>query len=499
MNGVDGDRSAASYSAAAPQTARAKVQESAADRPNIVRVEANFLRLPLFALDKKHMKTMDGIHCEGTFRRGGQVIPFSFSATRNVDTYYPGPTSRAAHFALLSMATDLAIPIQNPIVFTWHELCARMQIQCSGRAVQKLRRALLATKGLVIRSHHALYSKADDWSLSTDDLERVINLYDQLEFFGSERHDGSTADINALWLSRWYLDNLNALYSAPLDFGLWRTLNDESLIASRLYEFLFLKFYAGYPQLRFNYATLVKFIPVRTERYLSDARKQLGPALDLLVRSGVLAEVQWLASSNGSPQLLLHQGPVLSKPPVPSDPIPDELSEEDFVATQVQEVQTREANIVVEFHRLFGHDDYRPARAELALARELITHHGYDQLQALLPILVNRIRLKWPDAKTFVSVSRYVGDVAAQVRKQQLARERTAETAKGEQAELETRALETQQLSELRTAWATLPDWDKEAIRAKVLMNQPASAMKFPKTVDRWCLQELKKRLQTSA
>jgi len=120
-----------------------------------------------------------------------------------------------------------------------------------------------------------------------EELNRVVNIYDELEFYGSKRQDGTTADVNSVWLSRWYVDNLNALYAAPLRYGLWRTLNDKSPIASRLYEFLFFKSYGGRQSLRFNYPTLVKFIPARTERFLSHARKQLDPALQLLAEHAV--------------------------------------------------------------------------------------------------------------------------------------------------------------------------------------------------------------------
>jgi hypothetical protein len=267
----------------------------------VVRVEANFLRLPLFTLDNKHMRTMDGIHCEGTFRRGGRSFEFTFAVTRNTATYYPGPLARSAHFALLSMATEMGLPIRNPITFTWRGLCARMNVQPSGQRVTALREALTATKGLMIESRAALFSKAADAAISTDDKTKVINLYDEVEFHGFSRPDGSIADINAVWFSTWYIDNLNALYSGPLDYTLWRSLNDTSLIASRLYEFLFFKFYGGRDFLRFNYPTLVQFIPVRTERYLSHAKKQLQPAFDLLIDAGILSNVQWIESSGGLP------------------------------------------------------------------------------------------------------------------------------------------------------------------------------------------------------
>jgi len=220
----------------------------------VVRVEANFLRLPLFTLDNKHMRTMDGLHCEGTFRRSGKSFAFTYTVTRNTATYYPGPLARSAHFALLSIATDRCLPVQNPVTFTWRELCARIGIQPSGKTVTALREALTATKGLMIESHAALFSKADDAPITTDDRTKIINLYDEVEFHGVTREDGTTADINAVWFSHWYLDNLNALYSGPLDYALWRSLNEQSLIGSRLYEFLFFKFYGGHDPEDFSHA-----------------------------------------------------------------------------------------------------------------------------------------------------------------------------------------------------------------------------------------------------
>jgi hypothetical protein len=371
----------------------------------VVRVEANFLRLPLFTLDNKHMRTMDGLRCEGTFKRGGKSFAFTFAVTRNTATYYPGPLARAAHFALLSIATDQGLPIRNPIVFTWRELCGRMGNQVSGKTVTELRQALTATKGLMIESRAALFSKAQDSPITTDDKTKVINLYDELEFYGVPRADGSIADINAVHFSHWYLENLNALYSGPLDYALWRSLNETSLIASRLYEFLFLKFYGGRDFLRFNYPTLVQFIPVRTERYLSDARKQLDPAFALLTEARILAGVQWVQSKGGLPQILLHRGPLLAPDGGGAEPV--EIGEEDFTLDRIEDVRLPEWQLVSAFHEAWGNASFTPSKAELDLARDLVARHGVSAMQELLPRLVKRLKLKWSDAKSFVAISRY--------------------------------------------------------------------------------------------
>src|SRR5688500_4731775 len=63
--------------------------------PHFVRAEANLLRLPLFALHTKGLKSLDGIECTGRITRDGQTHQFTFQATRNTATLYPGPLARA--------------------------------------------------------------------------------------------------------------------------------------------------------------------------------------------------------------------------------------------------------------------------------------------------------------------------------------------------------------------------------------------------------------------
>src|ERR1700681_1373857 len=100
--------------------------------------------------------------------------------------------------------------------------------------------------------------------------------------------DGSIADRNYVWFSDWYLANLNSFYTAPIDYHLWRALNERSPIASRLYEFLLFNFAGRHPQLTINYAKLAQFLPIRVERYLSDARRQLDEAMELLQQNLVI-------------------------------------------------------------------------------------------------------------------------------------------------------------------------------------------------------------------
>lgn len=458
----------------------------------VVRVEANFLRLPLFTLDNKHMRTMDGLRCEGTFRRGGKSYAFAFAVTRNTATYYPGPLARSAHFALLSIATDAGIPIRNPVTFTWRQLCARMEIQPSGQIVTALREALTATKGLMIESRAALFSKAEGAPISTDDNTKVINLYDELEFHGLARADGSIADINAVWFSHWYVDNLNALYSGPLDYTLWRSLNEKSLIASRLYEFLFFKFYGGRDFLRFNYPTLVQFIPVRTERYLSHAKKQLQPAFDLLIDAGILANVQWIESSGGLPQLLLHRGPLLAPDGGGTKPV--EIGDEDFTLDRIEDIHQPEWQLVSAFHQAWGNASFTPSKAELDLARDLVTKHGVSAMQELLPRVVKRLKIKWSDAKSFVAISRYLPDVMLDWQREKRRREQESRQSEQHDASRRQKIQQAQDQAVLKALWQALSPAEQEDVRRKVMDGQPPALKNRPTIVERFCLVELARR-----
>ena len=63
------------------------------------------------------------------------------TSARNTGTTYPGPLARSAHLALLSLITDRGFPLENPVTWTWRDLCRRMKITYSGRAVGQIKEA----------------------------------------------------------------------------------------------------------------------------------------------------------------------------------------------------------------------------------------------------------------------------------------------------------------------------------------------------------------------
>jgi len=239
--------------------------------------------------------------------------------------------------------------------------------------------------------------------------------------------------------------------------------------------------------LRFNYPTLVKFIPVRTERYLSDARKQLDTAFTQLTDAGILAKVQWVQSKAGLPQILLHRGPLLtSVAAAGNDEV--EIGEEDFTLDRIEDIQAPEWQLVSSFHQAWGNDSFTPSKAELDLARELLAKHGQSAMQELLPRLVKRLKLKWrrrsPSARSSDTSRRCLQEW--QREKRRIERE-TQELQLQDQSRRQV-VQKAQDQAVLHALWNALSPADQEEIRRTVLKGQPASLQKRPAIIERFCL-----------
>ena len=467
--------------------------------PRFVKAEANLLRLPLFALHTKGLRTLDGIECRGKLARDGSVHEFIFRATRNTATPYPGPLARSAHLAFLSLMTERGFPLQNPITWTWRDLCRRMGISCSGRTVMRLKAAIRSTKGLMISSQYALYSKEAGKLIRTQ--ERDLGLYDEVAFVAETLPSGEVANTNYLWLSKWYLANLNALFTAPLDYELWRRLDEKSAIASRLYEFLLLNFYGGLPILRINYEKLAQFLPVRPERYESDARRQLDPAFRLLTSLNVLDSVEWSDSKDGLAQLHFHRGMHLI-PAREQEAMPYGLVEDEFAGSveveELRNLKPPEWMIVTDFYRLWaGQETHRPTKKELEQAQAMISQYGQGKVKSLIGLVVKKMRKKWPEAKTFGSIRKYVDEAAVDYDREQgrLETERQEQARRKVDRENQQREqVEREQFEATwRSTWEALPEDERESIRQAIICETPFLA-KMPRMVEGLCLEELARR-----
>ena len=447
--------------------------------PRFIKAEANFLRLPLFALQTKGLRSLDGIECRGSITRNGETHQFVFTATRNTATMYPGPLARKAHLAFLSLITDHGLPVENPIPFSWRDLCKRMGVSYSGKMIENLKAAVESTRFLGIKSQYALWSKAEARLLRTQ--EDALSLYDRVSFIGGELPGGETADTNYLWLSGWYLDNLNAMHTAPLHYELWRWLDDQSPIASRLYEFLLLNFYSGTPVLRINYETLAQFLPVKPEPYRSQAKQQFDPAFKLLSAMEVIERASWADSKSGIAQIHIYRGKNLTPPRergLLSMGFPDEEFSGAIEVKELRNLKPADWMLVCEFYRLWeAKEDARPTAKELEQARQMLEEYGPRKAKDVLGKAVRRMKERWPEAKTFGAIQTYVSDAARdfdreehrrqQEQEEQLRRRREKEEWTRREAE------RIKFIATWRPVWDDLPEAERDAIQGTVLRDYP--------------------------
>jgi len=260
--------------------------------PEVIRSEVNFLVLPFFALWDKEVKRKTRTEYRTSVTRDGQKLEISWIVSSNAEFGYPGPFDRTVHKAIEQIISELPLPIYNPIAIgSLYNLCKRMGISnFGGSQYRKIKEALTRIVATTIVSRGAFFSKEKDgW------IEDVFHLYDRIVFKGEKLLNSNVADTNYLFLSSWYLDNVNANYVKPVDWTYYKSL--KTPVAQRLYELLSVKFYGLFTRrgkaISYKYSTICDLLPITRQKYLSDAKKLLDPAHSKLKDSGFLGGWDW--------------------------------------------------------------------------------------------------------------------------------------------------------------------------------------------------------------
>ena len=115
-----------------------------------LKAEATLLRIPIFALAVKGSASLDGFEFRYARKRGDQTVEVTIRTERDSELPYPGPLSRRVHMAFLSLVAEQGFPFENPVRWSWRDLCRRMGLPNSGRRDGEFKRAIRATWGLKI-------------------------------------------------------------------------------------------------------------------------------------------------------------------------------------------------------------------------------------------------------------------------------------------------------------------------------------------------------------
>jgi hypothetical protein len=432
-----------------------------------LKAEATLLRIPIFALAVKGSAGLDGIEFRYSRRRGDRVVDVAIRTERDAELPYPGPLSRRVHMAFLSLVSERGFPFENPLSWTWRDLCRRMGLPNSGRRDGEFKRAIRATWGLKIFGLERLDGRVrESWR----------RLYAECEFQNEARGDGSIAGANRLWLAPWYLESLNALHAAPLDYGLWKQLERVGPLASRLYEYLIPSFYKR-DVLELSYDRLASAMPVVGESRRSHAIRQFAPALQVLEAERIIARADWDAmKGTGRPKLILTRGARLAPRESPPSASPSAVEPEAIDPA----LQSR---VVAEFYRLLG-KDVRPVASDQVVARGLIARAGGERTLRLLPEAVRRLKARFRNAETMGALVRYFDEALDEDDRRREAEGRKSRDAALRDAEEASRAEDERRIAAI---WAGLDEAERASIRDAVLAEQPR-LRRFPRLLEAACI-----------
>ncbi|TWT48954.1 hypothetical protein [Botrimarina hoheduenensis] len=459
--------------ASSPSSAPATLSAGEHGR-HILRVESNLLGFPFFALSTKGLARRKYLQVTGTkYLPGGERRDFSLTVSRSATRYYPGPLARKIHYALTDILQDRAAGagdlLTSPVAFSWRNLHERMEVAYHGAtSIQRAKDALFDTVGATVFTDSAFMQRSGDSRAAMPTRETGYHLYDRCVFINDPLATGGVSDKNAVWLADWYLANLNALMTAPIDYHRWLRMNHASPLASRLYEFLLVKFRRDIPFLQINYPYFVSFLPATAHPYRAQAMRQLEEPFRVAREHDVLADVAWGKSVDGQLQLKLWPGRAVTERASAGR----ETQAEDFDRLTVFEGandESGESELVRRYHALrFDRSAHRPAAAELGYARELLATYNDKLLHRVLPRVADAMRERFPDGRLLGAARPYFEEVLSAAQRSESRRQVEAEAAQAneqhdEAAEAAKRARRVEE-AKLRALWAGLDRNEQERL-----------------------------------
>lgn len=397
-------------------------------------MESNLLGFPFFALQTKGLARRKFIQVTGSkYLPDGGRRDFSLTVSRSSTRFYPGPLARKIHYALSDLLQDRSLGVdserlESPAVFTWRNLHERMEVSYHGStSIQRAKDAIFDTVGATVFTDYAFMQRSGDDRAAMPARETGYHLYDKCVFINDPLPGGGTADKNAVYLADWYLGNLNAFMTAPIDYGRWLRLNHESPLASRLYEFFMVKFRRDIPYLQINYPYFVSFLPAKAHAYRADAMRQLEEPFRVAREHGVLADVEWTKSRDGQLQLKLWAGDAITQRDLPPNDAADENDFDRLTVFEGENDESPESELVRRYHSLrFDRSNHKPTTAELSYAKELLTTYNPALLGRLLPKLADTVRSEFAAGKLFNAARPYLEETLAHQQRHEQRREAEA-------------------------------------------------------------------------
>jgi len=128
--------------------------------------EVNTIILPFF-LFGNHESTSTIIY-KGIAEEEGKIIEFSWAVSANPSYGLPRAFDWQVFRAIESLISDMPKPVENPVTFSFYDLCRKMRINTSGTNYDNIKNSIRKIKATTIQSKKAYYLKEKKRRISTE-------------------------------------------------------------------------------------------------------------------------------------------------------------------------------------------------------------------------------------------------------------------------------------------------------------------------------------------
>lgn len=274
------------------QETSAEIEPSNGDQsltgPEFVRMEKNIAAFGFFTPTSKRAKgtppkiiqfsqIIDGNRAEAKVTIAGNTL-YGMPTTADQDKYL-------AFQKILERIKREKGKIENPIAFTSAELLQLLGHTDGGSNFKDVEEWCDVMASTYIKSEGAMWI-AGKKKFASDSFV----IFQRVRRTGQELEDGTTADRNYVWLSDWYLENINAFYLLPIDFDTYKQLKNN--IAKALIPLLQIWLYASREQGVFEkrYDEICQVLNIAQYTYPSKIKEKLAPSLNELIKQDYLSE-----------------------------------------------------------------------------------------------------------------------------------------------------------------------------------------------------------------
>lgn len=255
--------------------------------PEFVRMEKNIAAFGFFTPTSKRAKgtppkiiqfaqIIDGNRAEAKVTIAGNTL-YGMPTTADQDKYL-------AFQKILEQIKKEKGKIENPIVFTSAELLQLLGHSDGGANFKEIEEWCDVMASTYIKSEGAVWI-AGKKKFASDSFV----IFQRVRRTGQELDDGTTADKNYIWLSDWYLENINAHYLLPIDFDTYKQLKNN--IAKALIPLLQIWLYASREQGVFEkrYDEICQILNITQYLYPSKIKEKLSPSFNELIKQNYLS------------------------------------------------------------------------------------------------------------------------------------------------------------------------------------------------------------------